>query len=92
MLLHIKPRLSGPLMGRISRIIGVLLFTYGVLNGVGMLFIPDTTYTQYYLYYLVETGIFILLGIYLFNRTGRKKLSEETTTAATDTEASEENN
>jgi hypothetical protein len=72
-------------MGLISKIIGALLFAYGVLTGIGMLFIPDTYYNQYYLYYLAQTGISLLLGIYLFKRGGkRRKQDEDTTTVVED--------
>lgn len=65
------------MMGRISKIVGALLFTYGALTGISMLYVPDSIYNQYYPYYLGQTGIFILLGIFLFKRGGRKKQVEE---------------
>ncbi|MBI2936926.1 MAG: hypothetical protein HYY22_01835 [Thaumarchaeota archaeon] len=69
-------------MGRISKIVGALLFTYGVLTGISMLFVPDSIYNQYYLYYMGQTSIFILLGIFLFKRGGRKKQGDEDTATA----------
>ena len=74
--------MSGLMMGRISKIVGALLFTYGVLTGISMLFVPDSIYNQYYLYYMGQTGIFILLGIFLFKRGGRKKQGDEDTATA----------
>ncbi len=78
------------MMGRISKIVGALLFAFGVLTGISMLYVPDNIYNQYYLYYMGETGISILLGIFLFKRGGRRKQEEEDSTTETATAVKEE--